>query len=172
MILSAKYDRKKLTLLLVACLVFLAVSFELSLQSDPFIYSVAQVAFLFFLILTGLMAYRFTDNREILRIDENGVFDRRLVDQTIPWSAVDDIKEIRLIGPRFFAVISHEPVQSFITSGLKRRMAWLNGKLGFYAIGINTTGLTTNYTEVHEAFAAYAPEHPEDDSDAEGSSAD
>ncbi|PTW61671.1 hypothetical protein C8N35_102386 [Breoghania corrubedonensis] len=162
MTLSARYDRKKLTVLLIVSLVFTGVSYALAMTSDPFVFGVAQVAFLFFVGLTFLNLIRLMDDREVLRIDEAGVFDRRLADETIPWRVVEDVKEIRMLGLRFFAVVSREPITSFIKTRFKRMMAWLNSKLGFHPVGITTHGLNISYADLHEAFAAYAPKPQEE----------
>lgn len=165
--LSARYDRTKLLLLLLVSILFTAASYGLTRQLDPFVYAVAYVAFVFFVLLILLTIYRLFDPREILRIDETGIYDRRIADQTIPWQVVEDVKEKKLLSLKFFAVDTSAPISDFITSRPKRLMAWANGKLGFFPVGINTNGLAVTHTELHDAFAAYAPEKPETDGESE-----
>lgn len=167
MTLSARYDHKKLGIMLVLSLLLLAASYELALNPAPLIYSVAQVAVIIFAFLTGLVVVRFFDPNEVLRVDENGVYDRRLVDRTIPWNVISDIKEIRFFGLRFFAVVTRVPAETFMTSRLKRRMAWMNEKTGFHPLGINTIGLTVSARDLDQALASYAPKDPDDDPTAE-----
>ena len=165
MTLSVKYDRKKVALLLVLSIVFTGVSYGLALTSDPFVFGVAQVAFIFFIVLTLLNMIRLMDEREVLRIDETGLFDRRLVDETIPWDVLTSMKEVRLIGLRFYAVAGTEPVSTYITSRPKRWMARVNGLLGFYPIGISATGLATDHARIGEALAAHLPLQSEEEAD-------
>ncbi|WP_321502740.1 STM3941 family protein [Breoghania sp.] len=156
--LSAHYDRKKLTILLAASLGFMALSLVLAQTDDPYIFATAQVTFLFFVGLTVFVLARFLEKREILHIDENGVFDRRIVDTTIPWSEVERLREVGKGKMRFISVTTTRATTDYITSGLKRKMMKLNEFIGFHAIGINANSIDVSFDEMRAAFAAFGPE--------------
>ncbi|WP_319773075.1 STM3941 family protein [Breoghania sp.] len=156
--LSAHYDRKKLTILLAASFGFMALSLLLSQTDDPYIFATAQVTFLFFLGLTIFVLARFVERREILRIDENGVFDRRIIDKTIPWSEVERLRAIGKGKMRFISVTATRPTTEYITSGFKRKMMKVNEFIGFHAIGINANSINVSFDQMQTAFAAFGPE--------------
>ncbi len=155
--LSAHYDRKKLTTLLAASIAFMVLSLLLTQVKDPYIFATAQVTFLFFVGMTVFVLARFMEKREILHIDENGVFDRRIVDKTIPWSEIDRLREIGKGKMRFISVTATRPTTDYITSGFKRKMMKVNEFVGFHAIGINANSIDVTFDRMVEAFAAFGP---------------
>ncbi len=159
--ISSRYDPKKLLLLLAAAWVLTAAGVWM-LLCVPDLSLKATVAGWVGVVFFGgfgnaALLPRFFQHGEVLHIDSHGIYDRRITDRPIPWSAIADITEMSIRRTTFFTVRLSQPLKGFVDSGLKRRCQSLNGLFGFQAVNLSASGLDISTKRLREALAHYRP---------------
>ena len=84
----------------------------------------------FFALCALIGARRMFDKGVVLRIDDQGVFDRRVADRVIPWNAIADVSELEIRRQVSFGLVLDAPLDQFVDSKVKRMMAGVNKAFG------------------------------------------
>jgi len=105
----------------------------------------------------GLYAARsLFDRRPVLVIDAQAVFDRRSMDQPIPWAEVRGISTVSLRGRDFYYLDIGQPADRFTRAPFKR---WLLNANQSFAPGVTVSphSLDVKPASVGEALMRFAP---------------
>jgi hypothetical protein len=90
-----------------------------------------------------------------LTINQTGIFDRRVVDAIVPWTAIESAAERHFFGQNFVALYLSRPRQDFIQSPMKTMPALLNRPFGFGDINISFQALDISADSVRSAICHY-----------------
>jgi hypothetical protein len=109
----------------------------------------------FFGVVSGLLLKRSFESVAALIVNQNGIFDRRVVDAMIPWTAIESAAERHFFGQHFVALYLSRPRQDFIRSPMKTMLALLNRPFGFGDINISFQALDISADSVRSAISHY-----------------
>lgn len=156
MTLMARYSAWRLALYLVGS-VALAAGGALMLDhsragSTNFVLGLA--ASLFFAWAAVVLCLRLFDKREILVLDHRGLFDRRVVDKTIPWNAVSGVRERRIYKQVYFTISLARPVREFSGSRYKRFLLAINRPFGG-DLYVSARGLSVDTKRLRETLNTF-----------------
>jgi hypothetical protein len=98
---------------------------------------------------------RALDARDALVINARGVFDRRVADRVIPWSAIRSASIRSIRGNPYLLLALSRPVGDFVDHVLKRMVLGVNAAFGFGDIYIHLSMLDVSGEEIEEVFRHY-----------------
>lgn len=156
MALTARYSVRTLVRYLIGSFAFVAVGVWRTLPSDSEISLRLGPSILFFGLTAVVFCLKLFDKRESLVVDHHGLFDRRVVDKPIPWSAVSGVKESRVRTRVFFNISLSRPVSEFVVSRRKGILIALNQRLGG-GVYISANALTVDTEQIRKALKAFMP---------------
>lgn len=156
--MTARFSLTKLVLTLLGSLGFVVLSGWMIGRPDfsdtTKFFCVLGVAF--FGAVAVYAARSLFDRRPVLVIDETTIFDRRSMDQPIPWSEVRGIATVTMRGRPFYYLDIGEPADRYTRGALKRWL--LNANQGFApGVVVSPHSLDVKPLAVREALTRLAP---------------
>ena len=112
------------------------------------------------IVALGQIRNMFRGYRVMLAIGERGIFDWRLSNDWIPWSAIRNIElKSRISGSHYF-VVELDPSfdEVFLVKSVARIVRAINRVFGVSGYVIIPAAIGRNYEQVASALARYSPE--------------
>ncbi len=119
--LEAHYSRRKLAVGLAGGAIYAGLSIFLMMRADLGVAVFGALLFAFSLWPIWLCPRAMRVRDVIVRIGPEGIFDRRVLDRTVPWHAVANVEELRSVLVSIFLFTLNEPLEHFAAS---RRRRW------------------------------------------------
>lgn len=148
--------RKALTLLL-GCAAFVVPLLLLNLKKPMPGHLWVCVAFFGFGMLVGLHAL--LDKKPRIILDEEGIWDRSLRRDRIPWSVIQDAYPVRIAGQTFIALVLDEAFDATIKVASWAR--YINAGLGTRSLNLNLGQIRVNADKLSATIGILARLDPE-----------
>lgn len=137
--LTFRVSRLRYALYLVVVLIAVAVGTLMVLGGERLL---GGLSVAFFGLCAAVFIRELTRTEPRLTIDDAGILDRSLGLGLIRWEDVDDAWAARVSGQPFLCLVLRDPERYLARLGpIKRRLAKMNGALGFTELSLNLSGL-------------------------------
>jgi hypothetical protein len=161
----ARPSRARLTLMLIACLLFVAVSLWMigAFGEAPRLSGrranlnwVGWIGAPFFGIFAVVALAKLRDCRDRLVIDGRGILWRAWSDEVIPWTEIERIEERQIARQTMFSVYLHDPARC-PPKGWTGRIAASQRGFGAGDMAITLSGTDKSDDELREALSRFCP---------------
>jgi hypothetical protein len=119
-------------------------------------FAVGILCMLFFGMTTVAIFVRVMATGPEARVDADGIWLRRGIRTTIPWSAIRRLSVGEVKRQRFLCLDLVDPAM-FPQGGVQGRLAGANRAMGFGDVAISMTGTDRSFDELMEAVRTFAP---------------
>lgn len=156
--MSARFSLGKLLLTLAGAIGFVVLCLWMISRPDfgDTVKFFCVVGVAFFGAVALYAAGSLFDRRPVLVIDAETIFDRRSMDQPIPWADVRGIATVTMRNRDFYYLDIGEPADRFTRGAIKRWLLNINQNYG-PGVTVSPHSLDVKPAAVREALARFAP---------------
>jgi len=158
---SFRFSFVKVPILALFALILAAGALAGLIASDhnPVMAATLVLVFVFFTLWAAGIASQLIGGGAVLRISDDGIFDRRIGPHTIPWSEIEEIYLFRARSQRFIAVVVKDPQRYAAPQRWADKLSlWINLRIGLPQFSLSLMGLNGSASRVLSAVLAHLPE--------------
>lgn len=162
--LSLRYSRRKLVFYALGGFAFAALAAVVTLmmvsEDNVWVGLIGGLVPLFGVLFFGAIGMvalaRMLQDRVIVRIGDDGIYDLRIARDVIPWSAIEAIRVQDMQGQRFIMLdLEPEAERRLALTPSASFFKPLNGRLGFPGLCVNAAGLDGRFDDMVAAIQHY-----------------
>ena len=153
-----KNSKSKMLVLLFGCIIFIAVAFFMTRESDSFERGVGFIGIVFFSLCGIKIFHGMFDSSDILIINMEGIEDFRTGIGLIVWQDITSVS-VMIVGTNKFLSLGLYEEDKYLKriNPLKRMIIGSNKNLGLNSVSPSFVGLTPDIEKAAEFIAAEFP---------------